>query len=151
MDVSRLVAFSLAIAFTVALFFFLQKNATGKRIRAAADNRLGAQLASINVDRVNNIAFGLGAATTGAAGALLLPLMPVSPYLGHDFTTKAFVVVILGGIGNLLGALVGGLILGVTESLATLVLPATLKQVVSFSPLVLIMLYKPQRLFRGRR
>ncbi len=150
-DVSRLIAFGLAIAFTVFLVLFLKKSATGKRIRAAADNRLGAQLVGIKVDRVNNIAFGLGAATTGAAGALLLPLMPVSPYLGHDFTTTAFVVVILGGMGNLLGALVGGLILGVTESLATLALPATLKQVVSFGLLVLIMLYKPQGLFGGRR
>ncbi|MFH1033380.1 MAG: branched-chain amino acid ABC transporter permease [Pseudomonadota bacterium] len=150
-DVSRLIAFLLAIAFTVFLVLFLKKSAIGKRIRAAADNRLGAQLVGIKVDRINNIAFGLGAATTGAAGALMLPLMPVSPYLGHDFTTTAFVVVILGGMGNLLGALVGGLILGVTESLATLVLPATLKQVVSFGLLVIIMLYKPQGLFGGRR
>lgn len=150
-DVARLIAFGLAIAFTLALFLFLKKSAVGKRIRAAADNRLAAQLVGIKVDRINSIAFGLGAATTGAAGALMLPLMPVSPYLGHDFTTTAFVVVILGGMGNLWGACVGGLILGVTESLATLVLPATLKQVVSFGLLVVIMLIRPQGLFGGRR
>ena len=105
----------------------------------------------MKVDRINNIAFALGAATTGAAGALMLPLMSVSPHLGHDFTMIAFVVVILGGMGNLLGALVGGLILGVAESLSALWLPATMKHVVSFGILVVIMLFKPQGLFGGKK
>jgi len=150
-DLSRLLAFGLAIVVTLAIFLFLKKSDLGKAIRAAADNRVGAQLVGIKVDRINNISFGLGAATTGAAGALLLPLMPVSPYLGHDFTMIAFVVVILGGMGNLVGALVGGLILGVAESGSTLFLQPTLKHVVSFGILVLIMLFKPQGLFAGSK
>ena len=150
-DDSRLIAFALAILITVAIFVFLKKTDTGKRIRAASDNRMGALLVGINVDRINNAAFGLGAAATGAAGALLLPLMPVSPHMGHDFTLTAFIVVILGGMGNLMGALVGGLILGVAESTATLFLPATLKQVVSFSILIVIMLFRPQGLFGGKK
>jgi branched-chain amino acid transport system permease protein len=77
--------------------------------------------------------------------------MPVSPHIGHDFTLTAFIVVILGGMGNLLGALVGGLILGVAESTSTLFLPATLKQVVSFSLLIIIMLFRPQGLFGGKK
>jgi branched-chain amino acid transport system permease protein len=77
--------------------------------------------------------------------------MPLSPHIGHDFTLTAFIVVILGGMGNLLGALVGGLILGLAESLATLFLPATLKQVVSFSFLVIIMLFRPQGIFGGKK
>lgn len=150
-DVSRLLAFALAIVVTLAVFLFLKRSDLGKSIRAAADNRVGAQLVGIKVDRINNISFGLGAATTGAAGALLLPLMPVSPHLGHDFTMIAFVVVILGGMGNLVGALIGGLILGVAESASMLFLQPTLKHVVSFGILVLIMLFKPQGLFKGAK
>jgi branched-chain amino acid transport system permease protein len=150
-DVSRFIAFLLALVMTGAIFIFLKKSDVGKRIRAAADSRVGAALVGIRVNKVNNFSFGLGAATTGAAGALLLPLMATSPHLGHDFTLTAFVVVILGGLGNLPGALAGGLILGVAESLATLFVPATMKQVVSFALLVGIMLVRPQGLFGGRR
>jgi len=150
-DVSRLIAFALAIIITFLIFIFLKKTNIGKCIRAAADNRTGAILTGINVNRINNISFALGAAATGAAGALLLPLMPISPFIGHDFTMTAFIVVILGGMGNLIGALVGGLILGVAESTSTLLLPATLKQVVSFSILIIIMLFRPQGLFGGKK
>ncbi len=150
-DVSRLIAFVLAILITLGIFLFLKKSHAGKRIRAAADNRIGATLVGIDVNRINNFSLGLGAAAAGAAGALLLPLMPLSPHMGHDFTLTAFVVVILGGMGNLMGALAGGLILGVAESMATLFLPATMKQVVSFSLLVLIMLFRPQGLFGGKK
>jgi branched-chain amino acid transport system permease protein len=149
-DVARLVAFVLAIVITGAIFLFLRRSDLGKSIRAAADNRTGALLVGIRVDRINDFSFALGAATTGAAGALLVPLLPVSPHLGHDFTMTAFVVVILGGLGNLLGALVGGLILGVAESVSTMLVPATMKQLVSFGLLVVIMLLRPQGLFGGR-
>ncbi len=150
-DVSRLIAFCLAILITITIFIFLKKTDTGKRIRAASDNRTGAILVGIPVDRIYNVSYGLGAAATGAAGVLLLPLMPLSPHMGHDFTLTAFIVVILGGMGNLLGALIGGLILGVAESISTLFLPATLKQVVSFTILVIIMLIRPQGLFAGKK
>ena len=150
-DVSRLVAFGLSAVITVLIVLFLKKSHMGKCIRAAADNRTGSILVGINVDRINNLSFGLGAATTGAAGALLLPLMPLSPHLGHDFTLTAFIVVILGGLGSLLGAMVGGLVLGVAESMSTLFLPATLKQVVSFAILVVIMLIRPQGIFGGKK
>jgi len=150
-DVSRLIAFALAIIITILIFLFLKKSNVGKRIRAASDNRTGAIVVGIDVNRIYNVSFAIGSATTAAAGVLLLPLMPLSPYMGHDFTLTAFIVVILGGMGNLLGALVGGLILGLAESLATLFLPATLKQVVSFSILVIIMLFRPQGIFGGKK
>lgn len=150
LDVSRLLAFGLAVILTGIIFLFLKRTDVGKQIRAAADNRVGAVLVGIKVDRINNFSFGIGAATTGAAGALLLPLMATSPHLGHDFTLTAFVVVILGGLGSLPGALLGGLILGVAESLSTLFVPATMKQVVSFALLVLIMLLRPQGLLGER-
>jgi len=150
-DVSRLVAFALAVVITVLILLFLKKTNIGKCIRAASDNRMGAVLVGIDVDRIYNTSFALGAATTGAAGVLLLPLMPLSPHIGHDFTLTAFIVVILGGMGNLVGALVGGMILGVAESVSTYFLPATLKQVVSFSILILIMIVRPQGLFGGKK
>ena len=123
----------------------------GKAMSACADNPDAASLVGINVNRINSASFALGAATTAAAGVLLLPLMPLSPHLGHDFTLTAFIVVILGGMGNLLGALVGGLILGVAESVSTLFLPATLKHAVSFSILIIIMLFRPQGLLGGKK
>ena len=150
-DVSRLIAFAVAVLITMLIFIFLKKTVMGKRIRAASDNRTGAILVGIDVDRINNISFGLGSATAAAAGVLLLPLMPVSPYMGHDFTLTAFIVVILGGMGNLIGALVGGLILGVAESMSTLFLPATLKHGVSFTILIIIMVFRPQGLFGGKK
>lgn len=150
-DVSRLIAFSVAVLITMLIFIFLKKTVMGKRIRAASDNRTGAILVGIDVDRINNISFGLGSATAAAAGVLLLPLMPVSPYMGHDFTLTAFIVVILGGMGNLIGAMVGGLILGVAESMSTLFLPATLKHGVSFTILIIIMVFRPQGLFGGKK
>jgi branched-chain amino acid transport system permease protein len=150
-DVSRLIAFLLAFVITALIFIFLKKTSMGKSIRAASDNRMGAVLVGIDVDRIYNFSFGLGAATTAAAGVLLLPLMPLSPHIGHDFTLTAFIVVILGGMGNLIGALVGGLILGVAESVSTLFLPATLKHAVSFGILIIIMLFRPQGLLGGKK
>lgn len=150
-DVTRLTAFSLAIVITISIFIFLKKTDTGKKIRASADNRMGATLVGIHVNRINNLSLGIGAATTGAAGALLLPLMPVNPHLGHDFTLTAFIVVILGGMGNLMGALVGGLVLGVAETMSTMFLPSSMKQVISFGILVIIMLFRPQGLFGGKK
>jgi branched-chain amino acid transport system permease protein len=150
-DVSRLIAFALAISITILIFIFLKKTTIGKRIRAASDNRTGAILVGIDVDRIYNASFALGAATTAAAGVLLLPIMPISPHMGHDFTLTAFIVVILGGMGNLIGALVGGLILGIAESASTLFLPATLKHAVSFTILIIIMLFRPQGLLGGKK
>ena len=150
-DVSRLIAFVLAILITTLIFILLKKTNIGKCIRAASDNRTAAILVGINVNRIYNTSVALGAATTAAAGVLLLPLMPLSPHMGHDFTLTAFIVVILGGMGNLIGALLGGLILGVAESASTLFLPATLKHAVSFSILIIIMLFRPQGLFGGKK
>lgn len=151
LDVPRIIAFVIALLIAFLLFLFLKKTDTGKAIRAAADNRLGARLVGIKVDHINNISFAIGAASVGAAGALMLPLIPLCPHLGHDFTLTAFVIVILGGLGSITGAMVGGLILGVAESLGTLFIPPSMKQVVSFTIMVVIMLLKPQGLFGGKR
>jgi len=146
-DVPRLLAFLISILITVLVLLFLKYANIGKAIRSAADNRLGALLVGTDVNRVYAVCFGIGTACVGAAGALLVPLMPLSPNAGPPFTMISFIIVILGGMGSLVGAMVGGLIVGVAESVATLFLPSTLKQVVSFSLMVLILVFRPKGLF----
>ncbi len=163
-DVPRLLAFSLAVVMTIAVLLFLKKTDTGKAIRAAADNRTGALLVGTDVDKVYAICFGVGAACVGAAGGLLVPLMPLSPHIGAPFTLLSFIIVILGGMGSLTGAMVGGLMIGVAESVGPELItnllhgvgldidfPHTMKQVVSFFILIVIMLLRPQGIFGGRR
>jgi branched-chain amino acid transport system permease protein len=149
-DAPRLVAFVLAIVITLAVLIFLKKTTLGKAIRAAADNRFGALIIGTHINRLYGICFGIGAACVGAAGALLVPLMPAKATMGAPYTMISFVIVILGGMGSLVGALVGGLIIGVAESLGTVFLPSSMKQVVSFTIMVGILLLKPQGLFGAK-
>jgi branched-chain amino acid transport system permease protein len=163
-DVPRLFAFSLAVIITLIVLLFLRKTDTGKSIRAAADNRTGALLVGTDVNKIYAICFGVGTACVGAAGGLLVPLMPLSPHIGAPFTLISFIIVILGGMGSLAGALVGGLIIGVAESIGPEVItnifhgvgldldfPHTMKQVVSFFILIIIMILRPKGLFGGKR
>jgi branched-chain amino acid transport system permease protein len=148
-DVPRLIAFILAIVITLMVLLFLKKTNIGKSIRAAADNRYGALIIGAHINRLYGICFGIGAACVGAAGALLVPLMPAKATMGAPYTMISFVIVILGGMGSLIGALIGGLIIGVAESLSTVFLPSSMKQVVSFTIMIVILLFKPQGLFGG--
>ena len=105
---SRLIAFLVALAITGLLFLFLQRTYLGKAIRCTAQDRTAALLMGINIDRVYLMTFAIGSALVGIAGALLMPLYPVFPTVGTYFVLAAFVVVVLGGLGNLTGALLGG-------------------------------------------
>jgi branched-chain amino acid transport system permease protein len=149
-DVPRLIAFVLAILITLIVMVFLKKSTLGKSIRAAADNRFGSLIIGTHINRLYGICFGIGAACVGAAGALLVPLMPAKATMGAPYTMISFVIVILGGMGSLIGALAGGLIIGVAESLGTVFLPSSMKQVVSFTIMVIILLFRPQGLFGGK-
>jgi len=149
-DVPRLIAFALAVIITVIVLIFLKRTTIGKAIRAAADNRFGALIIGTHINRLYGICFGIGAACVGAAGALLVPLMPAKATMGAPYTMISFVIVILGGMGSLIGALVGGLIIGVAESLGTVFLPSSMKQVVSFTIMVVILLLRPQGLFGAK-
>ncbi len=111
------VSFVMAVLITVALWFFLTKTDTGKSIRATAQDIEAAILMGVNVERMRLITFGLGAALVGAAGCLFIPIYYLYPSLGGKFTLIAFVITILGGLGSTVGAIIGGLILGVFESL----------------------------------
>jgi branched-chain amino acid transport system permease protein len=163
-DTPRLLAFSLAIIITMIVLLFLKNTDMGKSIRAAADNRTGALLVGTDVNKVYAVCFGIGTACVGAAGGLLVPIMPLSPHIGAPFTLISFIIVILGGMGSLTGAMVGGLIIGVAESIGPelitnlfhgvgldLEFPHTMKQVVSFFILIVIMILRPQGLFGGKK
>ena len=149
-DTVRIIIFGVSVLLTLGLFIFLKKTDLGMMIRATADSRLGARLVGIDVSHVSAITFGIGAACVGMSGAMLLPLLPVSPEVGEPFTLTSFVIVILGGMGNLIGALLGGLIIGVAESLGAVLWSPATKQLVSFVILVLIMLFRPEGLIGGK-
>ncbi len=143
----RLVAFVLAMGLIAGLLIFLQKTYTGKAIRALAQERKAAMLMGINVYRTYQIAFGMGIACVGAAGAMLMPVFFVFPSVGAMFVLIAFVVVILGGYNSLIGALVGGLIIGVVEAFSGFFISPHLKEAIYFIIFILILLFRPTGLF----
>ena len=149
-DVARLIAFGVAVVLTLLLSLLLFRTDVGRSIRAAADNTYGALVIGTDVRRVYAVAFGVGAACVGAAGALVAPLLPFQPSTGLQLSVASFNIVIIGGMGSLLGAFVGGLLVAVAESLGAVFLKPSLKELVSFSLLVLILLFRPAGLF-GRR
>jgi branched-chain amino acid transport system permease protein len=149
-DVGRLVTFMVAIALTLALSLFLYRSDMGRQMRAVADNGYGAQVIGTDVRRVSALAFAVGAACVGAAGALVAPLLPFQPPTGLQLSVTSFNIVIIGGMGSLLGAFVGGLIVSVAESLGAVFLNPSMKELVSFALLIVILLVRPAGLF-GRR
>ena len=149
-DVGRLVTFLVAILLTGLLALFLFRTDLGRTIRAASDNLYGARVIGADVRRVYAVAFGVGAACVGAAGALTAPLLPFQPAMGLSASVTSFNIVIIGGMGSLLGAFLGGLLVSVAESLGAVFLKPSLKELVSFSLLIAILLLRPAGLF-GRR
>ena len=149
-NLSRLVAFASAIALALALWLFLRHTDVGKAIRAAADEREGALLVGIDIRRLYAVAFGLGSAVVAVAGSLVTPFLYVAPDVGDVFNIFAFVIVVLGGMGSFVGALLGGFLVGLAESLGAAVLPGSLKQLPIFALFVLVLLFRPTGLF-GRR
>jgi branched-chain amino acid transport system permease protein len=143
----RLVAFLFAMGIIAALLVYLKKTYTGKAIRALAQERKAAMLMGINVYRTYQIAFGIGIACVGAAGAMLIPVYFVFPGVGALFVLIAFVVVILGGYNSLVGSLIGGLIIGVVEAFSGFFISPHLKEAIYFVIFILILLFRPAGLF----
>ena len=146
-DVGRLVTFGLAVLLTGALYLFLARTPLGRSVRAAADNPYGALVIGTDVRRVYAVAFGIGAACVGAAGALVSPILPFQPAGGLSLSVASFNIVIIGGMGSLLGAFVGGLLVSVAESMGAVFLAPSMKELVSFSLLIAILLFRPAGLF----
>ncbi len=137
------VSFVMAVIITVALWFFLTKTDTGKSIRATAQDIDAALLMGVNVERMRLITFGLGAALVGAAGCLFIPIYYLYPALGGRFTLIAFVITILGGLGSTVGAIIGGLILGIFESLTATYIGMGWAPVGRFAIFILALIFLP--------
>jgi branched-chain amino acid transport system permease protein len=148
--IPRLIAFLSALIIAVGLYIFLQFSKTGKAIRAVSQGRIASSLMGINVNFIYLLTFGIGAAVTAVGGSLLVPTYKMTPSIGQEFSVIAFVVVVLGTMGNFLGAFFGGLIIGVVEAFAGYFLGGDLKILASMLVFILILLFKPAGLF-GRR
>ena len=148
--VPRLVAFAAVIAVTLVLWLIMRLTDTGKAIRAVAREKLGAELAGIDVAHVYAVTFGLGTACLAVAACLLIPSYYVNPSAGNAFVLIAFTIVVLGGMGSVAGALIGGLFVGVVESLSGLWLGESLGQIGIFVMFIVVLLFRPSGLFGER-
>lgn len=146
----KLVAFGGALAVAGLLFWLMRSSDLGRAIRAVAKEKHGARLMGIDVQKVYALSFGIGMACLGAAACFLLPAYYVNPQVGSGFVLVAFTVVVLGGMGSFVGALVGGLLIGVVESLGGLFLGDSLGQIGIFAIFILVLLLRPQGLFGAR-
>ena len=151
LDKARVYAAAAAVLATAALAAFFRFTLTGKAIRACADNPLGARVAGLPVAHLYAVTFGIGAACVAVAGCAMVSLIDVTPTLGPSYTLLAFVIVIVGGLGSMVGALLGGLLIGVSEALAGVLITPSAKSMVSFGLLILVLLARPQGLMGGGR
>lgn len=149
-DKARLLAAGMAVATSAALFAFFRLTLVGKAIRACADNHHGAQVVGLNVKRLYALTFGVGSACVAVAGCMMILIVDVTPVLGPAYTLLAFVIVIVGGLGSMPGALLGGVLIGVSEALAGLLIVPSAKSMFSFALLILVLLFRPQGLL-GKR
>ena len=145
------VSFLITAAITGALYAFLIKTDVGQAIRATAQDREAAQLMGVNVRRIGLLAFGLGTALAGTAGALISPTYYIFPQVGSAFTLKAFVIVVLGGMGSIIGATLGGLVIGTVESLAAAYFSSGLKEIFVYLLFLFVLLVKPSGLLGKSR
>jgi branched-chain amino acid transport system permease protein len=141
------VAFAIAAAITAALWLFLARTDTGRAVRATSQNAEAALLMGVDVERVATLTFGLGTALAAAAGVLLAPSLYLYPTVGEILIVKCFVIVVLGGLGSIPGALAGGVLLGVVESLGAVYVSMAWKDAIGFLLFLAVLLYRPSGLF----
>jgi branched-chain amino acid transport system permease protein len=149
-DATKAYAGLAALVVAAALFGFFQYTVLGTAIRACADNYTGALVVGLDVKHLYALTFGLGAACVGAAGVMLVLIVDVTPSLGPAYTLLAFVIVITGGLGSMPGALLGGVLIGLTEAMAGLLFTPSAKSMFAFGILVLVLLFRPQGIM-GKR
>jgi branched-chain amino acid transport system permease protein len=141
------VAFGLAALITAGLYYFLLRTDLGRAVRATSQSPEAAALMGIDVDRISMITFGLGTALAGAAGVLLVPSLYLYPTVGEILIVKSFVIVVLGGLGSVPGAIAGGLLLGLVESFGAVYVSVAYKDTIGFIIFLLVLLFRPQGLF----
>ena len=149
-DKVRVICAAVALTCCAALFAIFRYTSFGKAIRACADNLLGAKVVGLDVRHLYGLTFGLGSACLAIAGCLLAMLVDVTPASGPGYTLLAFVIVIIGGLGSMPGALAGGVLIGVSESVAGLLITPSAKSMLSFALLIAVLALKPQGLFARR-
>ena len=149
-DKARLLAAGAAVLVAAVLLAFFRLTATGTAIRACADNLTGAAVVGLDVKRLYALTFGIGLACVGAAGALMVTIADVRPALASSFTLLAFIIVIVGGLGSMSGALLGGVLIGVSEALAGFFFEPSMKSMFSFALLIVVLVLRPHGLL-GRR
>jgi branched-chain amino acid transport system permease protein len=148
--IPKLIAFAVSVIITLALYWLLRSTELGRRIRAAASDREAAALMGINVNRINLLAFGIGVGCLGIAGPVMMPVFYIVPNIGTFFILIAFVVVVLGGLGNFMGALLASFVVAIAETLGALFMPGSTAPVLPFLLFILVLLFRPQGLFAGR-
>ena len=149
-DTARVYAAVAALLVSATLFAFFRFTPTGTAIRACADNLTGAAVVGLNVKRLYAVTFGIGLACVGAAGTLMVTIADASPSLAQSFTLLSFTIVIIGGLGSMTGALAAGILIGVSEALASFFFAPSMKSMFSFALLVAVLVLRPQGLM-GRR
>lgn len=149
-SVPRLIAFLVAMFFALLLFWFITRTTIGKAMRATAQDRVAASLMGISDKKIYSITFAVGSALAGLAGVLMMPFFSVYPTFGGELINVGFVSVVLGGMGSLPGALIGGILLGVIETLSGYFISTSMKQAVYFAVFILILVVKPNGLMGVR-
>src|SRR5713226_7712077 len=137
----------LAILITLALYLFLARTDLGRAVRATSQNPEAAALMGIDVERISMVTFGLGSALAGASGVLLGPSLYLYPTVGEILIAKCFVIVVLGGLGSVVGAIAGGILLGLVESLGAVYVSVAYKDTIGFVIFLLVLLFRPSGLF----
>ena len=144
---ARLIAFCLALSLAVALYFFLKLSYTGKVIRATSQDRFTALLMGSNIDRIFKLTFAIGIMLVGVAGALMIPIYTVHPFVGFEFVLVMFVVVVLGGMGSVVEATIAGIFIGIIEVFSGFLLGPESKEAIYFLVFIAVIVIKPSGLF----
>jgi len=146
-SMQRILVFTVTVVLIILLTFFIRKTRMGKAMRACQQDLNAARIVGIDTKRVSMVTCFIGSALAAAAGVLIAPLFLVTPVMGLKVIAKAFVIVILGGLGNVAGAIMGGFIIGIAENLTAGFISSDLKDIIPFTILILILLLRPEGIF----